>query len=152
VWPRAKPVLVAVGCTLLLVAANDALTYLLGRPIVPQFMTDVYKTAGSRILLFVAIIIAAPVGEEALFRGFLFKGIAESWAGPITAVILTSAAWTLLHLQYDLYQMSLIFVSGLFLATVRQLTGSTLLTMLLHAINNLVATLEVIVKTELFDK
>jgi membrane protease YdiL (CAAX protease family) len=55
-----------------------------------EFMSVAYATANPVWLLWIAIVIAAPLFEETLFRGFLLKGFAASFMGPIGAVIVTS--------------------------------------------------------------
>ena len=60
--------------------ASDLVMYSLGRSIVPPFMVGIYRTSWLPILLF-AIVVLAPVGEEILFRGFLYNGIAVSRGG-----------------------------------------------------------------------
>ena len=53
----------------------------LGRGLVTQFQSDIYRTAGEAGVLpmawlWFAVIVATPIGEETLFRGFLFRGLA----------------------------------------------------------------------------
>jgi membrane protease YdiL (CAAX protease family) len=120
----------------------DTLTYLLGRPIVPEFMWRVYSSLESRWLLWIALIIAAPIIEELFFRGFLIKGLAASRLGAVGAVVLTSAAWALIHVQYDAYSIGAIFIMGLILGAARMKTGSTILAIFLHAVANFIATVE----------
>jgi CAAX protease family protein len=108
-------------------------------------MVDLYRMAWLPGLL-PALVAFAPIGEETLFRGFLFKGIAASRAGPIAAIIISAIAWAPLHVQYDWYGVGTIAVMGLFLGIVRHATGSLYLTMLLHAVANAVATLEIVIK------
>lgn len=128
-----------------LLMVMDLLTYLLGKPIVPEFMWRVYSSVESRWILWIALIVAAPLIEELFFRGFLIKGISVSPIGPIGAVILTSAAWAVIHMQYDLYGIGTIFVMGLVLGAARIMTGSTILTIFLHSVANLVATIETVI-------
>ena len=73
---------------------------------------------------------------EVLIRGFLYRGWAASRLGPIGAVVLTSAVWTILHTQYDWLVLSQIFCIGLLLGAIRRRGGSTTSTMILHAIQN----------------
>ena len=47
---------------------------------VPSFSIETYRTAGIYPVLWFAVVIAAPVMEEMLFRGFFFKGF--SGRGP----------------------------------------------------------------------
>jgi membrane protease YdiL (CAAX protease family) len=120
----------------------DLLTYSLGRPIVPEFMWRVYASMESHWLLWIALVVAAPLIEELFFRGFLIKGIAASPIGAVGAVVLTSAAWALIHVQYDAYSIGAIFVMGLILGAARVKTGSTILPIFLHSVANCVATVE----------
>ncbi len=130
---------------LVLIALSDALTAALGRPIVPPFMVEAYQTAGFLPLLWFTLLVAAPVAEETLFRGFLFEGILHSRLGAPGAVILSALPWALIHIQYDLYGIASIFVAGLFLGYVRLKTKSIYSTMLLHSLMNLIATVETVV-------
>jgi membrane protease YdiL (CAAX protease family) len=57
-------------------------------------------------------------------------------------IIVTSSIWALSHVQYDLFFMAQVFVSGLLLGWFRWLSGSTILTMLLHGLLNCEGTLE----------
>jgi membrane protease YdiL (CAAX protease family) len=141
--PTTRQLVISIGLMVLLTAASDGLTYLLGWPVVPRFMVDTYKTAVSVPLFVTALVVGAPLLEESLFRGFAFKGIAASRAGPAWAIVLTALGWAAIHIQYDLFQMSLVLVGGLFLGAVRHRTGSTFLTMILHGVWNAIATTEV---------
>jgi HAD superfamily hydrolase (TIGR01509 family) len=140
-----KAVLQWATVLLLLVVLSDVLTTWLGRPIVPEFMVQAYRTAGFVPFLGFAIIVVAPLMEEVLFRGFLFEGVLQSRLGAVGAVGLTSLVWALIHVQYDAYGIATIFVTGLLLGYVRLKTGSLYATIFLHGLMNLVATLEVVV-------
>lgn len=134
-----------------LLACLDLLTYALGKPIVPEFMWRVYGSTESRWILWIALIVAAPLIEELFFRGFLIKGISASPIGPVGAVILTSAVWAMIHMQYDLYGITTIFVMGLVLGAARIMSGSTILTIFLHAFANFVATVETVIYLTYFN-
>ncbi len=104
--------------------------------------SDAYESANPRWVLWLAVAVAAPIFEETFFRGFLFAGLAASrlhWYG---ATIITSALWAVIHQQYDWYRISVIFAFGLILGTVRAMTNSTLLTIWLHGLVNVVAIAE----------
>jgi uncharacterized protein len=149
-WPDAGKIVVALVGLLAVLAASDLTTYALGRPIVPPFMVDVYRTAWLPGLL-IAVVVLAPLGEETLYRGFLYKGIAASNAGPVVAVLVSTIIFTLLHAsQYDWYALLLVAVVGLYLGVTRYKTGSVYLTMCLHAVANTIATAEVIVQQNWF--
>ncbi len=128
----------------------DLITYFLGKPIVPEFMWRIVSSLESRWVLWIALIVAAPLIEELFFRGFLIKGLAESPIGPAGAVVLTSAAWAVIHMQYDNYGIASIFVMGLVLGAARIKTGSTILTIFLHAVANLVASVETAIYVSYF--
>ena len=87
----------------------------------------------------------APIGEETLFRGFLFRGWQRAPGDAWLAIIATALLWALIHLQYDLYFIAQVFAMGLVLGWLRWVTGSTVLTMLLHGLTNGEAMLETFV-------
>jgi len=77
---RAQTRDVALFCTLLLgwLVLSDHLAVLCRQPVVPEVMLEVYRTAYFPPLLWLALIVGAPISEEIFFRGFLFKGILHS--------------------------------------------------------------------------
>ena len=144
---RPAPIKALAGWTLallLFIALSDVLTLGLGRPIVPEFMQQVYQSAGFMPLLWLTLLVAAPLMEEPFFRGFLFEGFLRSKLGAPGAVGLTALLWSFIHIQYDAYGITLVFVTGLLLGFVRLKTRSLYATMFLHALMNLVATLETV--------
>ena len=141
--PTTRQIFLWIGGLLLFVAVSDGLTVLSGREIVPPFMRGIYASASIPILLWSTLIIAAPVFEELLFRGLLFQGLVETRLKVVGAAVITSLIWSAIHVQYDLYGIASIFAAGLLLSAARFFTGSVLLCILMHATQNLVATLEV---------
>lgn len=109
----------------------------------PQIMFDLYHSATYTVLLWFALIIAAPFFEEILFRGFLFEGLRHSPLGLIWAAVLSSALWAGIHLQYGLYEIVIIFFMGLFFAYVKMKSGSLYVPIALHILMNLLATVEI---------
>jgi uncharacterized protein len=142
--PRVRQVIVWTAGLAVYIVATDLTSYALGRPIVHEFMAEVYATAWLPLLL-ITLLIAAPIWEETLMRGFVFTGIARSSWGVGWAIFLSSLIWSVLHIQYGWFEIAGIFVLGIFLGFARRSTGSMLLTMFLHSIANAVATLELIV-------
>ncbi len=106
------------------------------------------KMAGSLPLFFLAVIVVAPLGEEIAFRGFLFRGLSNTWLGIAGTIIVTSAIWALMHVQYDWVEIAQILLIGLVLGWLRWASGSTALTILLHMLTNLGATIEAMIKVE----
>jgi membrane protease YdiL (CAAX protease family) len=80
------------------------------------------------------------------FRGFLFAGIGATPLGVPGAILLTAGLWAALHMQYDLYDMSSVFLLGLLFGTARYRTGSLWPSLSMHMFANLVATVETAAK------
>ena len=142
---RWRVLALALACCLGLLFLSDGLTFFLGRPVVNEFMARITTTSSQPALFAVALFAAAPLFEEVLFRGFLFQGYRRSWLGPIGAIVLTALLWAGIHLQYDLYDRAMIFVSGVLLGVVRLKTGSMLPCLAMHGLWNAVATLEAVI-------
>lgn len=138
-----KTALYWLGGYAVFIVATDILTYFLDRPVVPPSMIVLHGSANPVWLLWIALIIAAPLFEETFFRGFLFKGLASSRIGAIGAIVLTALVWAIIHTQYDAYTIAIVFCIGLILGTARLKTGSILLPLILHAFSNIVSTVEV---------
>ena len=99
-------------------------------------------------LFFIAVVIVAPITEEIVFRGFLFRGLSASFLGVAGTLIVTSAAWAAMHVQYDWSSVGQIFLIGLLLGWLRWASGSTLLTIVLHVLANLAACIQAAIKVE----
>jgi len=56
--------------------------------------------------------------------------------------VLSSLAWTAPHMQYDWFSFAEIFSIGLLFGYLRYHTNSTWLTIVLHGLNNLAATIQ----------
>jgi membrane protease YdiL (CAAX protease family) len=140
-------------CLVVLVFAgmSDTLTFLLGRPVVPEYMTSTYQTAYFLPLLWLALIVAGPLAEEIFFRGFLFEGIRYSRAGAAGAIIITSLLWSAMHGQYNLYGMVFIFMGGLILGYARLKSHSIYPPIAMHVLQNIIATIEVVVYLKYFN-
>jgi len=132
-----------IGFLLCLIVLSDLIAVLLGRSVVPPFMSAAYATADPVWMIWVAVIIGAPLFEEAFFRGFLFKGLEASVIGPIGAVLVTAILWAVIHIQYDLYEVGTIFFLGLLIGAARVITASIVAPIALHAGASLIATIEV---------
>jgi membrane protease YdiL (CAAX protease family) len=144
-WPAAHDLTSGIVALVVLIAAGDALLYLTGRDLVTAFQLQSYSTAaaaGWLPAMFAAAILIAPAGEEALFRGFLFRGWVRSPRSVWPAIVAISILWAMLHIQYDWAGVLQIFIIGLFLGWIRWRSGSLVLTFLLHALFNLEGTLE----------
>ncbi len=140
VRPRARDVVVGIACVAALLLTFQGLIYLSGAPIAPSF-ANIYRSArdaGALPLLWFAIVIVAPIDEEIMFRGFLFRGWAESRFGVRATIVLTAFAWTLTHLLDSVGFLIYAFFLGLIFGWLRWRSGSTILTIVLHMIVNVV--------------
>jgi uncharacterized protein len=72
----------------------------------------------------------------------MFRGFVHAPRDAIPSIVLISLIWSLGHIQYGWYEIAELFVFGVLLGLVRWSTGSTTLTILLHMVNNLVASIE----------
>lgn len=140
--PGIKPLLHWILILLFFSIALEGLNYLLDRPI-PEWMVTSYLTAGNIPLFWFTLIIAAPVFEELLFRGFLLEGLRWSPLKDFGAVFVTAAIWAVVHMQYELFEIATIFAIGIILGFARIRTGSLYTTIILHSLMNLAATLQI---------
>ena len=123
--------------------ASDLITvFVLSRPVVPEVMSAAYATANPVWVLWIALIVGAPLFEEMFFRGFLFKGFEASFMGPAGAVVVTSALWTSIHVQYDAYLLATIFLLGLLIGAARVVSRSIFVPVAMHSASNLVSTVQ----------
>ncbi len=140
--PSLKQVLAWLGIMVLLVAFLDSLSYIFELEVIPEWSKDIYRTTDSMAFLVFALAVLAPITEEAVFRGFLFKGV-QHRLGPVWAVLLSALPWALLHVfQYDWYHITHIVLLGLVLGGARWKTSSLFVPLILHGLNNTIATLE----------
>src|SRR3954466_3166690 len=141
-----RNLLIGIAALIALVAGWDLLARMLGRDISPGFMVDVLKSAqadGALWLLVIAFAVAAPITEEVMVRGFLYRGWSESALRATGAVLLSSLVWTAMHAQYyDWFLFTEVMSIGLLLGYMRYRSNSTWLTIVMHGINNFAATLQ----------
>lgn len=131
------------GLLLIFMIGSQALTYVLDKtPLV--FVDPLYQSVSSVWLLVLAMVIVAPLYEELVFRGILWSAIAEQYAtsstleyrGAIVASVVTSLIFAVIHVQYGIYEISTIVVLALIFCYARVKSGSLLLPILLHMVNN----------------
>jgi membrane protease YdiL (CAAX protease family) len=139
--PRVKPLLISLVAMLAVLMGMEYCSRFAGVDPGDQVMTQIMLQAPSAVLVCIALVIAAPLFEELCFRGFLFQGFAAS-IGPIAAILLTSAIFAALHIQYNLFGILMVFIAGLTLGCTRWFTGSTTITILQHALMNGIAAVQ----------
>jgi uncharacterized protein len=82
------------------------------------------------------VAIAVPIAEEMLFRGPLFASLTKSRVGPWGAVVITAAAWAMVHVTAPWMFIAIIFAMGLVLGVLLLRFGSVLITIVCHCIWN----------------
>jgi membrane protease YdiL (CAAX protease family) len=140
--PRRSEVVFGVTAVVGMIVAGNILSWLIGINIVTTFQTNIFRTASDVgfvqvLLLVMAVVVLTPIGEEIMFRGFLFRGWLRGPRDVWPVIVVTSLLWALIHVQYDWYVTGQIFAFGLMLGWIRWATGSTVLTILLHGLINL---------------
>lgn len=115
---------------------TDLLTKLVGSTTSLEYQREIIASADSKTLLFVGIVVAAPLVEEFFFRGFLFTGLASSRLPSVAVIAITSVAWASLHIQYNLFEMAIILASGFLLGWSRIRTNSIYPALAMHAVTN----------------
>lgn len=121
----------------------ELMNKLSNHPSIPDVMLTAYKTARYVYLFVFAVVIIAPIFEELLFRGFLFAGLRDSKLGLTGAIIISSLTWSIIHRQYDVYWIVIIFIMGLIFGVARYKSKSIYTTILMHMLNNFVASVQI---------
>lgn len=95
-------------------------------------LTDI----GGRILAFVSLIIVAPIAEETIFRGWLYAKIRRYvpiWVATLLVSVLFAAVHSPLSAALNAFTLSVI------MCLLRELTGTTYSSILLHIVKNAIA-------------
>jgi membrane protease YdiL (CAAX protease family) len=137
-----KTVAIWIGVLILLLIFEGLAIEALGADEIPSFMMNIeYPSVSSMWVLLFAVTFMAPLVEEVVFRGFLLTGFSQSSLGVPAGIVITSALWAVIHLQYELAYVAVIFVVGLVFGYARVKTNSILTPMMMHFMMNLVASI-----------
>ena len=136
--PKIKSLLLFLGLMILAMMLMESVNSWLDRE-TPEFMTKVYESTKNMPLLWIAVGVAAPFFEEFLFRGFLLENLRHSWLGVAGAIILTSASWAIIHMQYGWFEIISIFFIGVLLGIAKIKTKSLYVPIAMHMLMNLAA-------------
>jgi membrane protease YdiL (CAAX protease family) len=141
-WPPKRVALLwVVGFLLYLLLCSVGFSFL-GGSATEEFAKDIQNVRGAtKVLLWLALYVGAPVTEELFFRGFLFVGIQRSRLGPIGAIVITTLLFAAIHIQYDLQGIVMVSAASLFFGAARHKTNSLPLCVVLHSMMNVIATL-----------
>ena len=150
--------LLAVLFTFIILPFTNLLTYYNANMVFPEFlsglesffrgkeeqMTEVMEAflkpggAGGLVFNILVIAIIPAVGEELIFRGLIQKLLTRWFANPHWAIIITAFFFSAIHFQFLSFVPR--FFLGLVLGYLFYWSGSIWLTILVHFINNAIAT------------
>lgn len=99
---------------------------------------EVYEEIMSRMIRpnvfsFLTVVIAAPILEELIFRGIILDGFLKRYS-PVKAILLSSLLFGLIHINPS--QVVFASLMGLMLGWIYWKTGSLLLSVFIHFVNN----------------
>jgi membrane protease YdiL (CAAX protease family) len=144
--PRPSDVLIAVGAALVLIFGIGVLDYVANGGTSIGVDSDAYRqylaaggTPSGYLLRSYGAWIYAPIVEETVFRGFLWRGLAASRLGNWGAWLLTSVFFVPSHIVDYAHPVAFIpvAIAGLSLGLVRWRTGSSTACMITHCLYNL---------------
>ena len=102
----------------------------LGGLLKPESLTDF-------LMLFIAVGIIAPFGEELLFRGFFQQILEKNWKDITRAILITALIFSFIHMNP--YWFAQIYLLGIVLGFLAWKTKSVIPPLILHSLNNIVA-------------
>jgi membrane protease YdiL (CAAX protease family) len=123
---------------LLAVYAVGIVHDLIVRPETQQIVSQFPRSAAGVALFTLVAVIMAPLFEEIVFRGFLFRGFANSW-GWVWGGLASAAIFGIAHLQLDVFVP--LATLGFVLAWAYKRTGSLWTCITMHALFNTIAVL-----------
>ena len=138
-----KTLLILLAVTVGVASLIDGMLFFLDRLFESDFMVRLYESSTWLPLLWIAVILFAPLFEETFFRGFLFVGLRRSRLGVAGTVAITALTWALIHFQYGYFGKAVIFALGIYLGVIRQKTDSLWAPVTAHALINLIAMIEI---------
>lgn len=100
---------------------------------IAQYARNLPSTPGQLALAIVAVVVAAPLAEELVFRGLFHRVFSRTW-GPWPAIAVSSLVFGVAHGQ-AWYLLGLIGI-GVLLAFLWEATGSLTACCLAHAVHN----------------
>ncbi|MDD1721697.1 MAG: CPBP family intramembrane metalloprotease [Euryarchaeota archaeon] len=101
-----------------------------------QALSQTAMEPGLLPVLFLSAVLIAPIAEEIVFRGYLYKAFRDR-VKPGYAILLSSALFSFIHLEWRAFIP--LFVIGIVLAYVYEKTGNLIAPITVHMLNNAVA-------------
>ncbi len=109
---------------------------LVGTDPTQQALSQTATEPGMLPIVLLSGAIIAPIAEEIVFRGYLYKAFRDRFK-PWYAIILSAALFSLIHLEWRAALQ--LFVIGIVLAYVYEETGNLMAPITLHILNNAVS-------------
>jgi membrane protease YdiL (CAAX protease family) len=98
------------------------------------------KIVGLPLPILLLAFTLAPVAEEMLFRGFLFRKVSEAARSPIAGALVSTAIFAALHIAYgSIAEIAIAFSVGLVLCAYTQHTRSLVPAIVAHIAFNLLS-------------
>ena len=102
------------------------------------FMEQVLSNPHWLMLLSASVL--APILEELVFRGYLWKAFRPTRMGFIGTLLVTSTAFAMMHgLQYSEFGIAQVFCLALVMGVAREYTGSVVTPIVIHTFQNTLA-------------
>jgi membrane protease YdiL (CAAX protease family) len=133
-WPVANRIWVWPALFVAVAVLQEWLSPAFGIP-PPQRWGPAY-TLPVKVIRVFTMVVLAPISEELLLRGLLYHVLLEKGLKDSGAILITSMAFSLLHIQSGAGTVLWALVDGLFYGAVRCFTGSIVLPVSFHAIGN----------------
>jgi membrane protease YdiL (CAAX protease family) len=97
---------------------------------------DIQQRGAAVWAVVLAVVIAAPIIEEAIFRGWMLPMMVARGVPWIFAIAITSAGFGLMHIFWGLQVVAYTTILGVFLGVARMMTGRIAAPVLAHVGNN----------------
>jgi hypothetical protein len=105
-----------------------------------RFLLSGITNIWTALLVIGAVVLVAPLFEEILFRGYLFKHLHHSRLGSAGALIMPNALWTIIHItQYDFIELLMIFSAGMLFGWARLKTKHITTAIMMHMTFNTIS-------------
>jgi hypothetical protein len=142
--PQWRSLFFWLACLALWDAASEILERMAGFREVnaPGFDYQTAQAAGTVAWFVVGSVLVAPICEEIVFRGFIYRGWSQTPAGSYGGILLTALAFGLAHTQFTWFGVFDCAVFGAIAGLARWRTGSLLVPIVLHMAQNLAATID----------
>ena len=129
-------IIVLLGCQYI-VGLYTSLLKNMGYPLQEELSINPTNFGSFTLAVFLLGLLPA-IGEELIFRGVVLNGLRKRFSPPV-AVILSSCLFALMH--GNLQQLLYPFILGMVMAWIVVRTGSIVISMVVHFVNNFIAIL-----------